>query len=57
MSYNFIFLLIYFIILISIGYFSSSNAPANGWLDTAGGISYIARTGLSGYTNFSGSIQ
>ena len=41
----------------SIGYFSSSNAPANGWLDTAGGASYIARTGLSGYTNFSGSIQ
>ena len=41
----------------SIGYFSSSNAPANGWLNAAGGRSYIAKSGLTGYTDFSGSIQ
>ena len=41
----------------SIGYFSSSNAPANGWLNPTGGVSNVARAGLSGYTNFSGSIQ
>ena len=41
----------------SIGYFSQSSTPAAGWLDAITGQSYFARTGLSGYTNFSGSIQ
>jgi hypothetical protein len=41
----------------TIGYFSSSTAPAKGWLNASSGTSYIARSGLTGYTNFSGSIQ
>ena len=41
----------------SIGYFSTSSAPADGWLNPGGGVSFFPETGLSGYTKFSGSMQ
>ena len=39
----------------TIGYFSSSKAPADGW-GVAGGTSFFAKS-RSGYSNFSGSLQ
>ena len=34
----------------SIGYFSTSSAPADGWLNASNGLSFFPETGLSGYT-------